>query len=311
MKNNMQIISALCWNLLAVGSLSAEASSQLPQSASCDLVGRLIQYSLSECTMNPTEIALLISNGQCHVSRVTTPLDFPNQVRTDLQPIINRTIAHIESNYKEMVTQSMYDIQVQESFDKVEYIKAELQGQLNITIEGIVDGAGNVPVRFDGFALEAVGKMRQSVAKIYMKMRVSDIVILGHYNIHTAQLSALPEFTKPQVVITHEVSIPFVFKVLKELTPKIVLKLQNEVENLADKIARVIGVDMTYELPLALRYQANINPAAIVPIKALEGKQPGAMIRYQIVGDKYQVKVNHDGHSIVSRLIPFCPTISL
>jgi hypothetical protein len=311
MKRNIFKTSVLCLKLLTFISISVEASTQLPKSASCDLISRVIHYSLNECSMNPTEIPLLVSDGQCHVSRVTTPLDFPNQVRAEIQPIISRTITHLEENYKEMVTQPMYDIQLQEGFDRVEYITSQLHGQLNMTIEGVVDDAGNVPIRFDGFTLEAVGKMRQSVAKIYMKMRVSDIVIHGQYNIYTGQLFALPEFTKQQVVVTHDVSIPFVFKVLKEITPKIVLKLQEEVENLANKIVKAIGVDMTYELPVVVQHHASINPAVIVPIKALQDKKPGTSIRYQISGDKYRVKVTHDTHALASMLIPFCPTISL
>lgn len=287
-------------------SSAAHAAYNLPDSPSCNEIANVISQALSECG-HPHSIPLLLSQGQCHVTRLTTPLDFPEQLYRELMPVNLNIIGHIETNFREMISQEMYNIQAAEGLDKVERISAEMLGDLRFTVDGVIDTNGNVDVVLDGFSLEAVGKMRQSVAKIYIKMKFNNIRIQGTYNIYTGQLLAVPAMSGMQPEISHEVSVPFVFKVLQKLTPKILLKLSGELENLANKIVRAVGGKITEDIPTVVQHQAAINPAVLLPVKNLQNGQPGAAIRYQLIGNKNSVVLNYGGQSLRSQMMPVCP----
>jgi hypothetical protein len=297
-------------SLLAAGSFAAVADELLPRSPSCDYVKEVAVYSLSNCTMNPQEVPVLVSKNQCLVRGLTTVLELPNQVRQDLLPLITAPLDQIEHNFTEMMTPAIYQTQAEIGADKVERISSTVYGDLRLTIDGVVAANGDVPVRIDNFSIEVIGKMKQSVASLYLKMRLDQVEIQGVYNIFNGQLTAVQDASRAQPQVSMDVNIPFIFKLFQKLQPKILQKIQAEVERLANRIARIAGIQLTDAPPAAIAYHARINPSVLLPIKALQNQPVGSYVKYQISGNRYAVTVKDDSQQISSTLAPICPSMS-
>lgn len=68
-------------------------------------------------------------------------------------------------------------------------------------------------------------------------------------------------------------------------------KIMAEVGRFAHRLARAIGLNMSYDLPQRLVYQAQINPDAVVPWQGLQNRRPGVVIDVSFIFDDRRMEM--------------------
>jgi|GEM_PF-4529055 len=221
-------------------------------------------------------------------------------------PLARTNIAYLAHNFKEMISQHYYDIQAAEGFDSVRSIEAFVEGSVDMQVKGTVGADGYVPVTLSGFNLLGKGVMRSSPATISIYMRMKNVQIEGRYNVFTSQLEALPNLTNATPEVWHDVDLPWVFRALQSLTPNIMRKIMAEVGRFANRLARAIGLDMSYDLPQRLVYQAQINPDVVVPLQGLQNRQPGDVIDVSFVFNDWSIEMKDNQNDFRADVFPVC-----
>lgn len=259
----------------AVSSFKAQAAPGLAQTQSCIKVNAYIVDPLKTKPKDYILRPVLISNRECYVQGITTADGYPKQIYDELRAVAAEQTGYILNNFKEGMTQEFYNFQANANMDRIVRLDAQYNGSIHLLIDGTVDAEGFVPVTFDNFGLEANAKMTDSVVNLYVTFRLDDMKLYGKYNVFTKRLYAHPEREKLVPVVTVDVKLPYILKVLDKLTPKIIKKLQEEAKRLVSRIVESLGFDMAVKVPEAIQYNANIRPDVLVPIRALENKNVG------------------------------------
>jgi len=279
----------------------------LPNHPSCEEVKRYVHRvmnSIDRCS--PKNDPVIISDGQCHAEYVTTDQDYPRRIYNDVMPLARANIAYLAHNYKEMISQHYYDIQAAEGFDSVRSIEAFVEGQVDMQAKGTVGTDGYVPVTLSGFNLLGKGVLKASPATVSIFMRMKNVQIHGRYNVFTGQLEALPNLTNATPEVWHEVKVPWVFRTLQQLTPRIMQRILAEVGRFAERLARAIGLDMSYDLPQRLVYQAQINPDVVVPLQGLQNRRPGDVIDVSFMFDDRRMEMKDNQSYFRADVFPVC-----
>lgn len=295
--------------LLTALSLSYPATataSYWPDHPSCDAIKAHVDHVMNTVRCNVTHNPMIISGGQCHAEVITTDQDYPRRIYDDVMPLARTNIAYLTHNFKEMISQHYYDIQAAEGFDSVRSIEAFVEGRVDMRVKGTVGADGYVPVTLSGFNLLGKGVMRSSPATISIYMRMKNVQIEGRYNVFTSQLEALPNLTNATPEVWHDVDLPWVFRALQSLTPNIMRKIMAEVGRFANRLARAIGLDMSYDLPQRLVYQAQINPDVVVPLQGLQNRQPGDVIDVSFVFNNWSIEMKDNQNDFRADVFPVC-----
>ncbi|ALZ75063.1 hypothetical protein [Rheinheimera sp. F8] len=270
---------------------------------SCHKVQRYVARQMEDCQY-VIEKPLIISGGQCHAEGVTTLSDYPTLMHRDFMALASLQTSYIENNYKEMISQSIYDIQASEGFDRVSSINAYVQGEVQMKVLGVVAADGTVPVLLNGFGLQGIGELKKWPATVRIFLTLNDVEIRGHYNVMTGQLQAIPDLSTAQPQISQQVDVPFVFKLLNKLTPNIIRKLQAELGRFSVRLSNALGIDE--ELPARIIYNANIQPGVLTPLQGLQGKQPGDMINLQISFNHHLLEYKDPNAYFAAAQFPGC-----
>lgn len=251
----------------------------IPADESCNKVRRYVARQMEDCQY-VIDKPLIISGGQCHAEGVTTFSDYPTLMQRDFLALASAQTSYIENNYREMISQSIYDIQASEGLDRVNSINAYVLGEVQMQIQGVVAADGTVPVLLNGFHLRGVGELKKWPATVRVFLTLNNVEIQGFYNVITHQLHALPDLSKAEPEVSHQVDVPFIFKLLQSLTPNIIRKLQAELGRFSVRLSNALGVGEV--LPARIIYNANIQPGVLIPLRGLEGKQPGDSVNLSI-----------------------------
>ncbi|WP_348729710.1 hypothetical protein [Rheinheimera texasensis] len=287
-------------------SFAANAVPGVPQTQSCSKVNANIVDTLKTSPKNYVIRPVLISNRECYVQGITTRDSFPNQVYDELHSVAAEQTSYILDNFRESMTQEFYNFQANANMDKIVRLDAQYNGSIHLLINGTVDNEGFVPVIFDNFGLEANAKMTDSVVNLYVTFRLDDMKLYGKYNVFTKRLYAHPDRDKLNPVVTVDVKLPYILKVLDRLTPQIIKKLQEEAKRLVSRIVESLGFDMAVKVPEAVRYNANIRPDVLVPIRALDGKNVGDSVFLEMTLGHGAVTVRDNQSDIRIFKAPFC-----
>ncbi len=251
----------------------------VPADESCNKVRRYVARQMEDC-QHVIDKPLIISGGQCHAEGVTTLSDYPTLMQRDFLALASAQTSYIENNYKEMISQSIYDIQANEGLDRVSSINAYVLGEVQMQVEGFVAADGTVPVLLNGFHLQGIGELKKWPATVRVFLTLNNVEIRGFYNVLSRQLQAIPDLSKAEPQVSHHVDVPFIFKLLNTLTPNIIRKLQAELGRFSVRLSNALGVGEA--LPARIIYNANIQPGVLVPLRGLEGKQPGDSVSLKI-----------------------------
>jgi hypothetical protein len=290
--------------LLACGLVMPSAQAiTVPTDESCNKVRRYVARQMEDC-QHVIEKPLIISGGQCHAEGVTTLSDYPTLMHRDFMALASLQTSYIENNYKEMISQSIYDIQASEGFDRVSSINAHVQGEVQMQVQGVVATDGTVPVLLHGFGLQGIGELKKWPATVRIFLTLSNVEIRGHYNVISGQLQAIPDLSTAEPQVSHQVDVPFIFKLLNKLTPNIIRKLQAELGRFSLRLSKALGIDD--ELPARIIYNANIQPGVLTPLQGLQGKQPGDSINLLISFNHRQLEYKDPNAYFAATLFPGC-----
>ncbi|ALZ74573.1 hypothetical protein ATY27_01570 [Rheinheimera sp. F8] len=290
----------------ALSTAATSSASGIPQTQSCVKVKAYIVDPLKTKPKEYEMWPVLISNRECHVQGITTRDSYPKQIYNELHSVAAEQTSYIVDNFRESMTQEFYNFQANANMDKIVRLDARYNGSIHLLIDGIVDNEGFVPVTFDNFGLEANAKMTDSIINLYVTFRLDDMKLYGKYNVFTKRLYAQPGREKLNPVVTVDVKLPYILKVLDKITPKIIKKLQEEAQRLVTRIVESLGFDMAVKVPEAVQYNANYRPDVIVPIRALENKNVGDRIFLEMTLSHGGVTIRDNQSDIQVFQAPFC-----
>lgn len=306
MQNKQYLQLSLAVIVGVAQSFVAQAATGAAQNQSCTKVNAYIVDPLKTKPKDYLMRPVLISNRECYVQGITTGDSYPRQIYDELHSVAAEQTGYILNNFKEGMTQEFYNFQANANMDKIVRLDAQYNGSIHLLIDGTVDAEGFVPVTFDNFGLEANAKMTDSIINLYVTFRLDDMKLYGKYNVFTKRMYAQPGREKLNPVVTVDVKLPYILKVLDKITPKIIKTLQEEAQRLVTRIVESLGFDMAVKVPEAVQYNANFRPDVIVPIRALENKNVGDRVFLEMTLSHGGVTIRDHQSDIQVFQAPFC-----
>ncbi|MBE0370461.1 hypothetical protein [Pseudoalteromonas aurantia] len=252
---------------------------------------------------NIIPMVLMNSNGECLISPNGAPREAYEQFANQINPQIDK----LEHNFKEMITQFVNNAAAQADAN-VKNISAELDGPMKMSINGVVDADGFVPVTFSNFNIHGVGKLRKYQLglriHIYIHIKYNNMVVKGKYNVFTNELIPEHNISSFQPEVYSDVDLPWLFAIIDAITPAIFEKLNIEFNRVVTDIFEFFGVDMSQDIPKAVQHVADIIPSTIIPIKALEDSRVGERVSYTISVDRTFAALSDGQNTTTMQLVP-------
>ncbi|MBE0368305.1 hypothetical protein [Pseudoalteromonas aurantia] len=240
------------------------------------------------------ENAMLMTNGECYINGLTTNDAAIDGMLQDIYEPAMDQFSLIRQNFQEINTQIVNNI-AYESDGKISKIDTTIVGDIVISIDGVVNSNGDVPVKIHGFDAVTVGKITKKIlfsnVHIYPKITYASVNLKGRYNIHNRTLnidSNLSNF-RPDVAV--DVDIPSFLDLLDRLTPKIFETLQREFGRIVIDVFKFVGVDVINKAPQAVQHNVTVSNSSIVPITQLDSYQSGDRVKMDIILSWGQVRL--------------------
>lgn len=222
--------------------------------------------------MEGVNVPMVIHENECYVRGLTTQGTFPDDLRAQLGAEVDQHFQVIEHNFSEISTDAINKVAAQ-SGTRVRNIKSKVKTAMRLFIDGIVNANGDVPVFITGFDVETVGHLRKYQLglpiNVYVKLGYKNISVKGTYNVFDQRFTGIPNFAQYQPSVDVDVKLPWLFRLIDELTPGIFDSMYERFARVVTDIFEFIGIEMSQEIPTIISHNIQLLPQSFTPITAL------------------------------------------
>ncbi|NUZ12680.1 hypothetical protein HUZ36_18005 [Pseudoalteromonas sp. McH1-7] len=222
--------------------------------------------------MEGVNVPMVIHENECYVRGLTTQSTFPDELRAQLGAEVDQHFQVVEHNFSEISTDAINEIAA-ESDTRVRNIKSKVQSPMRLFIDGIVNAHGDVPVFITGFDIETVGHLRKYQLglpiNVYVKLSYKNISVKGTYNVFDQRFTGIPNFVQYKPSVDVDVQLPWLFRLIDELTPGIFDSMYERFALVVTYIFELIGIEMGRDIPTIIAHNSQLLRQSFTPITAL------------------------------------------
>ncbi|KJY91605.1 hypothetical protein CWB89_16440 [Pseudoalteromonas piscicida] len=222
--------------------------------------------------MEGVNVPMVIHENECYVYGLTTQRTFPNDLRAQLAVEVDQHFQVVEHNFSEISTDAI-NMAAAQSGTRVRKIKSKVQRPMRLFIDGVVNANGDVPVFITGFDVETVGHLRKYQLglpiNVYVKLGYKNISVKGTYNVFDQRFTGMPNFAQYQPSVDVDVKLPWLFRLIDDLTPGIFDSMYERFARVVSDIFEFIGIEMSQDIPTIITHNVQLLPQSLTPIIAL------------------------------------------